>query len=141
MIYMLGLRLKAIKREIMFKEAKAFSGFSVNDIETSKEFYTKILGLKFSQPMGQLLLKLSGGGKVFLYAKANHVPATYTVLNFPVNNLKEAMDELKERGIQFIIYKEKSFKTDDEGVFHGGGPKIAWFKDPSGNILSVLEKE
>lgn len=125
----------------MFKETKAFSGFSVKDIDTSKEFYTKTLGLEFSQPMDQLLLHIAGGGEVFLYAKPNHVPATYTVLNFPVNNLKETMDELRERGIEFIIYKEEGFETDDEGVFHGGGPKIAWFKDPSGNILSVLEKE
>ncbi|QNK64847.1 VOC family protein [Pedobacter sp. PAMC26386] len=125
----------------MFKEVKAFSGFSVNDIPVSKEFYSKTLGLETSETMGQLVLHIAGGGTVFVYAKPNHVPATYTVLNFPVENLEEAMDALSKDGVQFIIYKEKDFETDNKGVFHGGGPKIAWFKDPSGNILSVLEKE
>lgn len=91
--------------------------------------------------MEQLVLHPGGGGTIFVYAKPNHVPATYTVLNFPVDDLKNAMDELSKRGIEFIIYDEEDFKTDEYGVFHGGGPKIAWFKDPSGNILSVLEKQ
>ncbi|RAJ22832.1 VOC family protein [Pedobacter cryoconitis] len=124
----------------MFKEVKAFSGFSVKEIPEAIEFYKDILGLEISQTMGQLVLHIAGGGTVFVYGKPNHVPATFTVLNFPVVNLKEAMDELRKTGIVFIIYKEKDFETDDQGVFHGGGPKIAWFKDPSGNILSVLEK-
>lgn len=125
----------------MFKDVKAFSGFSVKEISEAMKFYKEILGLQISQTMGQLVLHIAGGGTVFVYAKPNHVPATFTVLNFPVQNLQEAMNELRKKGVRFIIYKEKDFETDDQGVFHGGGPKIAWFKDPSGNILSVLEKD
>lgn len=125
----------------MFKDVKAFSGFSVKEISEAMKFYKEILGLEISQTMGQLVLHIAGGGTVFIYAKPNHVPATFTVLNFPVQNLQEAMNELRKKGVRFIIYKEKDFETDDQGVFHGGGPKIAWFKDPSGNILSVLEKD
>ncbi|SEB09570.1 VOC family protein [Pedobacter hartonius] len=125
----------------MFKEIKAFSGFSVKDIATSKHFYSGVLGLETSQPMDQLLLQLAGGGEVFLYAKPNHEPATFTVLNFPVLNLEKTMEELRKRGVKFIIYKEEGFETDENGVFLDGGPKIAWFKDPSDNILSVIEKE
>ncbi|MET4140733.1 VOC family protein [Pedobacter sp. UYP1] len=125
----------------MFKDVKAFSGFSVKEISEAMKFYKEILGLEISQTMGQLVLHIAGGGTVFVYAKPNHVPATFTVLNFPVQNLQEAMNELRKKGVRFIIYKEKDFETDDQGVFHGGGPKIAWFKDPSGNILSVLEKD
>lgn len=124
----------------MFKDVKAFSGFSVKEITEAMKFYKETLGLEISQTMGQLVLHIAGGGTIFVYAKPNHVPATFTVLNFPVQNLQQAMNELRERGIEFIIYKEKDFETDDQGVFHGGGPKIAWFKDPSGNILSVLEQ-
>ncbi|MBB6269782.1 catechol 2,3-dioxygenase-like lactoylglutathione lyase family enzyme [Pedobacter cryoconitis] len=125
----------------MFKEVKAFSGFSVKDIPAAEEFYGQILGLEISQTMGQIVLHIAGGGTVFVYGKPNHIPATYTVLNFPVENLEKAMDELGKRGVEFIIYNEEEFKTDAKGVFHGGGPKIAWFKDPSDNILSILEKE
>lgn len=125
----------------MFKDVKAFSGFSVKEISGAIKFYEETLGLEISQTMGQLVLHIAGGGTVFVYAKPNHVPATFTVLNFPVQNLQQAMNELREKGVEFIIYKEKDFETDDRGVFHGGGPKIAWFKDPSGNILSVLEKD
>ena len=126
----------------MFKEVKAFSGFSVNDIALAKEFYSQTLGLAVAETtMGQLVLNLAGGGNVLVYGKENHVPATYTVLNFPVKDLKAAMQELRNKGLQFIIYKEDGFETDDEGVFHGGGPEIAWFKDPSDNILSVLQED
>lgn len=125
----------------MFKDVKAFSGFSVKEISGAIKFYEETLGLEISRTMGQLVLHISGGGTVFVYAKPNHVPTTFTVLNFPVQNLQEAMNELRKKGVRFIIYKEKDFETDDQGVFHGGGPKIAWFKDPSVNILSVLEKE
>jgi len=125
----------------MFKDVKAFSGFSVKEISEAIKFYEETLGLEISRTMGQLVLHIAGGGTVFVYAKPNHVPATFTVLNFPVQNLQEAMNELRKKGVGFIIYKEKDFETDDQGVFHGGGPKIAWFKDPSGNILSVLEKD
>jgi predicted enzyme related to lactoylglutathione lyase len=126
---------------MMFKEVNAFSSFSVNGIPEAEEFYGRLLELEISHTMGQIVLHIAGGGTVFVYAKPNHIPATYTVLNFPVENLEEAMDELSRRGVQFIIYNEEDFKTDEKGVFQGDGPKIAWFKDPSGNILSVLEKE
>lgn len=133
----------------MFKEVNDFSGFSVNafssfsvnGIPETEEFYAQTLGLEISHTMGQIILHLAGGGTIFVYAKPNHVPATYTVLNFPVKNLEEAMDALRARGVEFIIYNEEDFKTDERGIFQGDGPKIAWFKDPSGNILSVLENE
>jgi len=124
----------------MFKEVKAFSGFSVKDVAIAKEFYSQTLGLEVSETMGQLILNLAGGANVLVYGKENHVPATYTVLNFPVKDLKAAMQQLRNKGLKFIIYKEEGFETDDEGVFHGGGPEIAWFKDPSDNILSVLQE-
>jgi predicted enzyme related to lactoylglutathione lyase len=124
----------------MFKETKAFSSFSVKDINASKQFYSQVLGLEISQPMDQLSLHLAGGGRVFLYVKPDHVPATFTVLNFSVTDLEKTMEELKRHGVQFIVYKENGFETDDQGIFHGEGPKIAWFKDPSNNILSILEE-
>jgi len=124
----------------MFKEVKSFSGFSVKDVAIAKEFYSQTLGLEVSETMGQLILNLAGGANVLVYGKENHVPATYTVLNFPVKDLKAAMQQLRNKGLKFIIYKEEGFETDDEGVFHGGGPEIAWFKDPSDNILSVLQE-
>ncbi|WP_442588364.1 VOC family protein [Pedobacter sp. AW31-3R] len=125
----------------MFKNSKAFSGFSVNQIPEAEEFYSQLLGLTVTKRMGQLVLHLAGGGDVFVYGKSNHVPATFTVLNFPVDDLQEAMEALRKRGVTFILYNEDHFRTDGQGVFLGEGPKIAWFKDPSGNILSVLEEE
>jgi catechol 2,3-dioxygenase-like lactoylglutathione lyase family enzyme len=124
----------------MFKEIKIFSSYSVKDIDASKQFYSEVLGLETSHPMDQLQLHLAGGGEVFLYLKANHEAATFTVLNFSVPNLEKAMQDLSEKGVRFIIYNEEDFKTDDKGVFMGDGPKIAWFKDPSDNILSVIEE-
>lgn len=125
----------------MFKNSKAFSGFSVNEIPAAEEFYSQLLGLTVTKKMGQLVLHLACGGEIFVYGKSNHVPATFTVLNFPVDDLQEAMEGLRKRGVMFILYNEDNFRTDDQGVFLGEGPKIAWFKDPSGNILSVLEEE
>jgi predicted enzyme related to lactoylglutathione lyase len=124
----------------MFKETHAFSGFSVKDISGAKKFYSRTLGLEVSETDGMLTLNIAGGAKILAYPKENHVPATFTILNFPVSNIEAAMSELKGRGVEFIIYKEEGFETDDNGLFLGGGPKIAWFKDPSGNILSVLEE-
>ena len=104
-------------------------------------FYSEVLGLTIEEPMGQLSLHLAGGGTVFLYEKPDHVPAVFTVLNFPVRNLKKAMDQLTAKGLKFEHYNNDDIVTDEEGVFNGEGIKIAWFKDPSGNILSVLEEE
>jgi predicted enzyme related to lactoylglutathione lyase len=124
----------------MFKDAKAFSGFSVNDIQKAKEFYGQTLGLEISEAHGLLKLQLAGGTTVLIYPKPNHTPATFTILNFPVDNIEEAVDRLTKSGVRFERYKG-DLKTDERGVFRGGGPLIAWFKDPAGNILSVLEEK
>jgi catechol 2,3-dioxygenase-like lactoylglutathione lyase family enzyme len=124
----------------MFKDTEAFSGFSVNDLAKAKEFYGQTLGLEVSElPEGLLELHIAGGTKIFIYAKENHTPATFTILNFPVEDVEQAVDDLTERGVRFEIYNEPELKTDKKGIARGGeGPTIAWFKDPAGNILSVL---
>ncbi len=127
----------------MFRNTKAFSGFSVNEIQKAKEFYSQTLGLEVSedQEMGGLLnLHITGGTEILIYPKPNHTPATFTILNFPVKDIEEAVDELTKRGVRFEQY-EGALKTDEKGIYRGGGPKIAWFKDPAGNILSVLEEK
>jgi catechol 2,3-dioxygenase-like lactoylglutathione lyase family enzyme len=123
----------------MLKDSKAFSGFSTNEMAASKEFYEKTLGLDVKAIGQGLELSFSGGGKVFIYPKPNHTPATFTVLNFPVPNVEEAVDELTRRGVKFEHYDMGDLKTDAKGIARGMGPTIAWFKDPAGNILSVLE--
>lgn len=125
----------------MFKNNKAFSGFSVNDIAKAKAFYGNVLGMEIREDanMGILHLKISDGAEVLVYPKPNHVPATYTMLNFPVSDIDAAVDELSERGVKFIQYDNEYIKTDKKGIFRSGGPLIAWFNDPAGNILSVLE--
>lgn len=123
----------------MLKNSKAFSGFSVNDIPKAKEFYGKTLGLEVSESDGILTLHLGGGALVIIYPKPNHTPATFTILNFPVDSVDKAVDELTKRGVRFEIYNLPDIKTDARGIFRDGGPTIAWFKDPAGNILSVLE--
>ena len=124
----------------MFKNTKAFSGFSVDDIQTAKKFYGETLGLEVSENHGLLSLHLAGGATVLIYPKPNHAPATFTILNFPVDNIEEAVDKLTKSGVRFERY-EGDIKTDEKGIFRGGGPLIAWFKDPAGNILSVLEEK
>jgi catechol 2,3-dioxygenase-like lactoylglutathione lyase family enzyme len=123
----------------MLGKSKAFSGFAVPDIEKAKWFYGETLGLKVSEDHGLLTLHLAGGNNVLIYPKPNHVPATFTVLNFPVDDVDLAVDELKKRGVRFEIYDLPDLKTDEKGIMRGNGPTIAWFKDPAGNILSVLE--
>jgi len=123
----------------MFKDTKAFSGFSVNDVQKAKEFYGQTLGLDVSEAHGLLELHIAGGTKILMYPKENHTPATFTILNFPVDNIEQAVNELVSRGVQFESYNESGLVTDERGIFRGGGPKIAWFKDPAGNLLSVLE--
>ncbi|MGH2574381.1 MAG: VOC family protein [Ignavibacteria bacterium] len=127
----------------MFKNNNAFSGFSVNDLQKAKEFYSRTLGIEVSEDsqMGMLNLHIANGSKVLVYPKTNHTPATFTILNFPVNNIDEAVEELTKRGVRFIIYNEPELRTDEKGVVRGNGPNIAWFKDPAGNILSVLEEQ
>jgi catechol 2,3-dioxygenase-like lactoylglutathione lyase family enzyme len=125
----------------MFKESKAFSGFSVDDIAKAKDFYGKTLGVDVSDgPMGTLDLNLAGGAHVFIYSKENHEPATYTVLNFPVADVEKAVDQLTAKGVRFERYD--GFKQDKKGIARDDqGPAIAWFMDPAGNIVSVLELE
>jgi catechol 2,3-dioxygenase-like lactoylglutathione lyase family enzyme len=124
----------------MLKNRKAFSGFSANDIAKEKEFYAGTLGLDVSEAHGLLTLRLGGGNNVIIYPKPNHVPATFTVLNFPVDDVDLAVDELKKRGVRFEQYNLPDLKTDEKGIMRGNGPTIAWFKDPAGNILSVIEE-
>ena len=124
----------------MFKNNKAFSGFAVNDIAQAKIFYGQILGLEVTESNGMLELQIANGAKVLVYPKPNHTPATFTILNFPVADVELAVAELSAAGVHFEIYDETELKTDENGIVRGrGGPKIAWFKDPAGNILSVLE--
>ncbi|MEO8955966.1 MAG: VOC family protein [Ktedonobacteraceae bacterium] len=121
----------------MFKDTKAFSGFSVDDLPKAKEFYGQTLGLEVSEANGLLTLHIAGGRNILVYPKDNHIPATFTILNFPVDNIEQAVDDLTSRGVHMEIYFES--KQDKKGIFRGGGPLIAWFKDPAGNLLSVLE--
>ena len=124
----------------MFKHTKAFSGFSVNDIQKAKEFYGNVLGLEVKDGiMGILELHIKGNNSIIVYPKPNHEPATFTILNFPVDDIAKAVDALIEKGIVFEQYGG-DIKTDAKGISrNNGGPDIAWFKDPAGNILSVLE--
>jgi catechol 2,3-dioxygenase-like lactoylglutathione lyase family enzyme len=122
----------------MLKDSKAFSGFSSKDIPASKRFYAETLGLDVSDEMDGLGLHLAGGGEVFIYPKEDHVPATFTVLNFPVDDIEAAVDRLTAAGVAFERYD--GFDQDEKGIARGDeGPAIAWFKDPAGNILSVLQ--
>jgi predicted enzyme related to lactoylglutathione lyase len=125
----------------MFTDTKAFSGFSVNDIQKAKTFYHEVLGLNVSEEKEMMILTLhiAGGTDIMIYPKPNHTPATFTILNFPVANIDKAVDELSSRGVKMLQYQGE-LKTDEKGIFRGGGPKIAWFEDPAGNILSVLEQ-
>ncbi len=122
----------------MFTAKEAFASFSVNDLQSAKEFYTQKLGLTVSQSPEGLDLNVSGE-RVFIYPKPNHTPASFTVLNFIVDDIEKAVDELKQTGVRFEKY-EGELKTDKKGIHRNGGPRIAWFKDPAGNILSVLQK-
>ena len=121
----------------MFKDSHAFSGFSTSDIPAAKAFYADKLGLDVSEENGMLTLRLAGGGRVLIYPKDNHEPATFTVLNFPVENIDEAVDQLAKAGIEFERYE--GMGQDERGIARQDPPPIAWFKDPAGNILSVLE--
>lgn len=122
----------------MLTNSEAFSGFSVDDIEKARAFYGATLGLSVSEEHGLLRLHLGGGTTVLVYPKANHVPASFTVLNFPVADVEQTVDDLARRGVTFEQYTG-DIATDDKGIHRGGGPEIAWFKDPAGNILSVLK--
>jgi catechol 2,3-dioxygenase-like lactoylglutathione lyase family enzyme len=120
----------------MFKSTKAFSGFAVDDVERAKKFYGETLGLDVSEENGLLTLHLGSGAEVLAYPKSDHEPAVFTILNFPVSDIASAVDELSARGVEFERYE--GFDQDDKGIFRGGGPLIAWFADPAGNVLSVV---
>jgi catechol 2,3-dioxygenase-like lactoylglutathione lyase family enzyme len=122
----------------MFKDTKAFSGFSVDDIPKAQEFYGGTLGLEVTEEYGMLTLHVAGDRPILVYPKGNHEPATYTILNFPVDDIDKAVDELTAAGVRFERY-EGEYATNEKGVMRGQGPPIAWFKDPAGNILSVLQ--
>ena len=121
----------------MLADSKAFSGFAVPDIDAAREFYGGTLGLDVSEEHGLLTLKLAGDRPTLIYPKADHEPANYTILNFPVEDIDQAVEELSGRGVAFERYD--GFDQDERGIFRGGGPLIAWFKDPAGNVLSVLQ--
>jgi catechol 2,3-dioxygenase-like lactoylglutathione lyase family enzyme len=128
------------KASNMFKEAKSFSSFSVNDIQRAKEFYGQTLGLHLSESPEGLEIH-TADNIVFLYPKPNHTPASFTVLNFKVDDIEDAVDELSSLGVRLEHYDLPDIKTDERGIARGPkGPVIAWFKDPAGNILSVLEE-
>jgi catechol 2,3-dioxygenase-like lactoylglutathione lyase family enzyme len=124
----------------MFGTTKAFSGFSVDDIDAAKKFYSETLGLKVSEEHGLLTLHIAGDRDILVYPKADHTPASFTILNFPVDDIDRAVDQLTKRGVHFERYD--GFEHDEKGVARGqGGPPIAWFTDPAGNVLSVLEEQ
>jgi predicted enzyme related to lactoylglutathione lyase len=123
----------------MFTNTKAFSGFSVNDIPAAKQFYGETLGLKVSEANGMLHLHIADSGDILIYPKPNHTPATFTILNFPVDDIEQAVDQLAECGVRFERYDNSG--QDKKGINRAGGPFIAWFKDPAGNILSVLQQQ
>jgi catechol 2,3-dioxygenase-like lactoylglutathione lyase family enzyme len=120
----------------MFKDTNAFSGFSVDDIPRAKQFYGETLGLNVTEENGMLMLHLAGGGRVLVYPKENHEPATFTILNFPVADIDAAVDGLVALGVSFLRYEG----LDEKGVQRHYGPPIAWFHDPAGNIVSVLQQ-
>ncbi|MBA2811017.1 VOC family protein [Streptomyces sp. KM273126] len=122
----------------MFGTTKAFSGFSVDDIDAARKFYGETLGLRVSEHNGLLTLHIAGDRDTLVYPKPDHTPAAYTILNFPVDDIETAVDELSRRGVRFERYDH--IKADDKGIFRGGGPLIAWFTDPAGNVLSVLQE-
>lgn len=124
----------------MLTDSKAFSGFSVDDPERERSFYADVLGLEVSEQNGMLTLHLGGGTDVLVYPKPNHTPASFTVLNFPVPDVEAAVDALTERGVRFERYAGTPLETDAKGVFRQGGPLIAWFTDPAGKVLSVIEE-
>jgi catechol 2,3-dioxygenase-like lactoylglutathione lyase family enzyme len=123
----------------MFASTRAFSGFAVDDLQKAKEFYESTLGLSVSGGDGLLTLHLAGGRDTLVYPKPDFTPATYTILNFPVDDIDEAVDELGARGVRFLRYE--GFDQDEKGIARAeNGPYIAWFTDPAGNILAVLEE-
>ncbi|KRA25382.1 glyoxalase [Microbacterium sp. Root61] len=125
----------------MFTTDAAFSGFAVDDIDAARTFYGDVLGLTVTpNPMGFLNLRLESGADILIYGKPNHEPASFTILNFPVADVEAAVDDLNARGVVTKIYADDEFPSDPKGIVRGQGPDIAWFRDPAGNVLSVLAR-
>ncbi len=122
----------------MFANTKAFSGFAVDDLQKAREFYGETLGLKTTEEHGLMTLHIAGDRDTLVYQKPDHVPATYTILNFPVDDIEKAIDDLAAHGVRLEIYE--GMEQDEKGILRSGGPYIAWFKDPAGNVLSVLQE-
>jgi catechol 2,3-dioxygenase-like lactoylglutathione lyase family enzyme len=122
----------------MFEHTQAFSGFSVDDIAKAEQFYGEVLGIPVSEEHGMLHLHIAGDRDTLVYPKKDHTPATFTILNFPVDDIDAAVDQLTARGVEFEKYEQ----VDEKGIYRDEhGPPIAWFKDPAGNILSVLKAD
>ncbi|MGH9443872.1 MAG: VOC family protein [Thermoanaerobaculia bacterium] len=124
----------------LLKSAPAFSSFSVDDLKKAAAFYGETLGLGIVEKPQGLELQIAGGHRIFVYPKEDHSPATFTILNFRVGDAEATVDELSKRGVRFEISREGEMKTDGKGIARGHGMKIAWFKDPAGNFLSVIEE-
>jgi catechol 2,3-dioxygenase-like lactoylglutathione lyase family enzyme len=125
----------------MLGKTKAFSGFSVDDLDAAKRFYGETLGIEVSENEAGLTLHIAGDRPTLIYPKDNHEPATFTILNFPVDDVEGTVAALAERGVEFERYEGTPLETDEQGIFRGGGPLIAWFKDPAGNVLSVIKAD
>ena len=123
----------------MFENTKAFSGFAVDDIAAAKQFYGETLGLNVTEAHGLLTLHIAGDRPTIVYPKPDHTPAAFTILNFPVDDVAKAVADLRAQGVRFETYDTPDLKTDADGVMRGYGPDIAWFTDPAGNILAVLQ--
>ena len=123
----------------MFGTTKAYSGFAVNDIPAAKRFYEEILGLAVEENPAGLTLRIAGDRPILVYPKPDHTPATYTILNFPVDDVEKAVDGLVARGVRVERYE--GFEQDEKGIHRGEGPLIAWFTDPAGNVLSVIQEQ
>ncbi len=125
----------------MFPTDRAFSGFSVDDIDAARDFYRDVLGIDVQDnEMGFLTLTLASGARILIYPKPNHEPASFTILNFPVDDIESAVAALQAEGVRTKIYDDAEFPSDANGIVRGDGPPIAWFRDPAGNVLSVLEE-
>lgn len=123
----------------LFKDVPAFPSFAAKDLRAEKTFFADTLGLNVDDRQGMLYLNLGGSNKILIYPKSDHTPASFTILNFPVDDINAAVDQLTNRGIKFERYDIPGLKPDERLIYRGEGPPIAWFKDPSGNIFSVLE--
>jgi catechol 2,3-dioxygenase-like lactoylglutathione lyase family enzyme len=127
------------ERTAMFENTKAFSGFAVDDLAKAKQFYGATLGLRVSEADGILTLHVAGDRDTIVYPRPGHTPASFTILNFPVEDIEAAVDGLTALGVHFEHYEGSPMETDEKGIFRGRGPLIAWFKDPAGNTLSVIQ--